>query len=405
MRTNFLSWILIVSLGMFFTQCTESDPEGPEGVSFDCTDAPDACKLADDQRQFAFDIFRELHEAEPDENIFISPLSISTALSMAVNGAANQTRSDMQTAMNLGAWDLSKLNAANQSLLEVLPQLDPAVNLQIANSIWYREGFGVKPSFLDVNRDFYNSEVRELDFNDPASVNAINNWVNNQTQGIIKEMIREISPDAVMFLMNAIYFKGDWRYEFDPQYTQKRPFYLANGTQVQVDMMSMPGASFARLETPTFTAVDLPYGDSIYSMTIVLPKPDNSMDAAIDALSSIDWNAFSQSSSMTFSMPKFKMEYEQKLNKALTDLGMGIAFAAGQADFTNIADDKRLYISAVRHKAFVEVDEKGTEAAAVTSVDIEVTSINELTIDRPFIFIIRDHKTGSLLFIGKMMQP
>lgn len=400
-----LSFLLVISFGVLLTQCTEGETEGPQGIEFDCLDAPDACKLAGDQRQFGFNIFQELHEAQPDENIFISPLSISTALSMAVNGAANQTQTDMLGAMNVGDWTLSNMNPANQKLLDVLPQLDPEVNLQIANSIWYRQGFQVKQPFLDVNKTFYDSEVRELDFNNPASVDVINDWVNDKTQSIIKEIITEIPPEAVMYLMNAIYFKGNWLHEFDPEKTEKRPFYLTDGTQTQVDMMSMPKASFPIQENADFTAVDLPYGDSIYSMTIVLPKPDFSMDALVSSLGTFDWNAFRQSPNMTFSMPKFKMEYEQKLNSALTDLGMGVAFTPNQADFTNISNDKNLYISAVRHKAFVEVDEKGTEAAAVTSIDFETTSINMLTIDRPFIFMIRDNKTNSVLFIGKMMQP
>ncbi len=400
-----LTLFFIMMLGVLFVGCTEEDTPEPQGTDFDCVDAPDACKLAGDQRQFGYNIFQELHEAEPEENIFISPLSISTALSMAVNGATDQTQTDMLGAMNVGDWGLSNLNPANQALLDVLPQLDPEVNVQIANSIWYREGFNVKQPFLDANKTFYDSEVRELDFNDPASVNVINNWVSDKTQRIIKEIITEIPAEAVMYLMNAIYFKGNWLYEFDPEKTRKQPFFLANGTQMQVDMMSMPDASFPIQENADFTAVDLPYGDSIYSMTIVLPKPDFSMDALVNSLGTFDWNAFRQSPKMTFSMPKFKMEYEQKLNSALTDLGMGVAFSPNQADFTNISSDKNLYISEVRHKAFVEVDEKGTEAAAVTSIGFETTSINTLTIDRPFIFMIRDHKTNSVLFIGKMMQP
>lgn len=403
-----LSLLLLSAFMLLFTQCSE-EVEGPARADFDCTDAPNVCKLTNDQNQFGFDLFQQLHLVEPDKNIFISPMSISTALSMALNGATGQTQTDMQSTMNIDSWSTEQLNSTYQTLLDVLPRLDPEVQFQLANSIWYRDNYVVKPTFLDVNKTFYNSEVRDLDFANPTAKDEINNWVNDNTKGIIKSIIEEIPAEAVMYIINAIYFKGAWQYEFDPKNTNKAPFYLADGSEKMVDMMSRSKVSLPLFSTDHFTAVDLPYGDSVFSMTILLPAENYSMDALISSMSNVNWNTwinnFSQSNSMTFSMPKFKLEYEQKLNQSLTDLGMGIAFMPNRADFTNIANDKSLYISVVKHKAFIEVDEKGTEAAAVTSIGFETTSISSLTINRPFVFMIRDNKTNSVLFIGKVMQP
>lgn len=407
MKTPFM--LLALGVALLLMQCTDT-VEGPRGTDFDCTNAPDVCTLTKDQNVFGFDLFQELHAAEPTDNIFISPMSISTALSMALNGAAGQTYTDMQGAMRVPNWEQNRLNAAYRSLLEVVPNLDPKVQLQIANSIWYRDTYVVRQEFLDVNRTFFKSQVSALDFNSPAAKATINKWVNDQTKGLIKDIVKDISPETVMFIINAVYFKGTWRHQFDAKKTNQQPFFLADGTQKNVDMMLLPKVSLPVFSDDRLTAIDLPYGDSIFSMTILLPNEGYSMDALVTSLSAASWRVWldnlSDSPRMTFGMPKFKMEYEQLLNRALTDMGMGIAFAPRQANFTNIAKDEELHISAVRHKAFVEIDEKGTEAAAVTSIEIETTSLPpEIIVNRPFVFVIRDNKTNSVLFIGKMMQP
>ncbi len=407
MKTPFI--LLTLGVAMLLTQCTDT-VEGPRGTDFACTDTPDVCSLTKDQNVFGFDLFQELHAAKPTDNIFISPMSISTALAMALNGAAGQTYTDMQAAMRVSDWEQNRLNAAYRSLLEVVPNLDPKVQLQIANSIWYRDTYVVRQEFLDVNRTFFKSQVSALDFNSPAAKATINKWVNDQTKGLIKDIVNDISPETVMFLINAIHFKGTWRHQFDAKKTSQQPFFLADGTQKNVDMMLLSKISLPVFSDDRLTAIDLPYGDSIFSMTILLPNEGYSMDALVASLSTANWRVWldnlSDSPRMTFRMPKFKMEYEQLLNRALTDMGMGIAFVPQQANFTNIAKDENLHISAVRHKAFVEIDEKGTEAAAVTSIEFETTSLPpEIVVNRPFVFVIRDNKTNSVLFIGKMMQP
>ncbi len=407
MKTPFA--LLIIGLAVLLTQCSDQ-LERPHSNDFDCMDTPDVCALTNDQNTFGFDLFQKLHAAEPNENIFISPMSISTALSMALNGAVGQTRTDMQTAMRVPAWEQSRLNSAYRSLLQILPNLDPKVQLQIANSIWYRDTYVVRPEFLEVNRSFFNTKISGLDFNSPSAKATINQWVNDQTKGIIKEIVKEISPETVMFLINAIYFKGAWRYPFDSKKTDKQPFFPITGRPKEVDMMLLTRTSLPVFNDDRLTVIDLPYSDSIFSMTILLPNENYSMDALVASLSATNWRTWldnlRNSPRLTFRMPKFKMEYEQLLNRSLTDMGMGIAFVPRQANFTNIAKDEDLHISAVRHKAFVEVDEKGTTAAAVTSIEFETTAApQEIIINRPFVFVIRDNRTNSVLFIGKMMQP
>jgi serine protease inhibitor len=409
MKNLFL--ITLSGILLLFTQCTSEPAVNlPTELDFDCADNAAVCTLTNDNNQFGFDIFRKLHEEEPDDNIFISPLSISTALSMTLNGAKGQTFADMKNAMQIPDWDIAQLNEAYKLLLEVLPQLDNDVKMELANSIWYRTGFNVRQDFLDVNSSYYGSQVQDLDFSNPTAKDIINAWVNENTHGKIESIVDQIGGDVVMYLINAIYFKGAWLHEFDPDNTSEQPFYLADGSQVMVDMMSYGQTTLPFFQTENFMAADLAYGDSIFSMSIFLPKGNYPIGELVNDLESADWNTWVQNfedTEMFFSMPKFKMEYEKKLNRPLSDLGMSVAFT-DFADFSGINGTGGLRIDEVRHKSFVEVNEEGTEAAAVTSVVIVETSvplIPDFRADKPFLFVIRDKKTNSVLFIGKMMNP
>ncbi len=256
----------------------------------------------------------------------------------------------------------------------------------------------------------YNSEVTALNFGDPAALTTINGWVDQKTNGLIETILDEIPANAVMYLINAIYFKGAWRKEFDPQYTTDATFYLEDGTQQPIKMMTHGQTTLPYFTTSTFEAVDLAYADSIYSMSIFLPKVGVSVNDLANTLSESNWNTWLDSfqpQEMFFSMPKFKMTYKEKLNRSLADLGMGIAFGPG-ADFSGINGTGGLYIDEAIHKSFIEVNEEGTEAAAVTSIGVVETSVPSIPVfyaDRPFLFTIRENKTGSILFFGKLMNP
>lgn len=386
------------------------DDVAPTPVDLTCISEQQVPQLSRDNNTFGFEMLKKLQSNDPDGNLFISPLSIAAALSMTLNGAAGDTKTDMQQTMQLSDWEIQQLNSAWSCLLEVLPQLDEDVDVNIANSIWYRQGLTVRPEFLDANTQNYDSEVAALNFGDPSALTSINGWVDQKTNGLIETILDEIPANAVMYLINAIYFKGAWRKEFDPQYTTDATFYLENGSQQPIKMMTHGQTTLPYFTTSTFEAVDLAYADSIFSMSIFLPKVGVSVNELANTLSQNNWNTWLDSfqpQEMFFSMPKFKMEYKEKLNRSLTQLGMGIAFGPG-ADFSGINGTGGLYIDEAIHKSFIEVNEEGTEAAAVTSIGIVETSMPSIPIfyaDRPFLFAIRENKTGSILFFGKLMDP
>ncbi len=405
--------LLLLGALLLFSQCNEDDPiKGPDiSTGIDCEANGEACQVSDANTEFGFNLFRELHEEAPAKNVFISPLSVATALSMAVNGARGQTQADMMATLEQNGLSLEQANAGFRQLLTLLPALDPEVQLLVANSIWYRQGFPARQGFLDTNQEFYNSEVAELDFADPQARISINNWVNDNTNGLIESIVDEpISPDVVMYLINAVYFKGAWRHPFDPEFTSPAEFQLEGGGATEVDMMNYGQGSLPYFETELFQAIDLAYADSAFTMSVFLPRPGHTVDEVISQMNNANWQQWTESfvgQELLFSFPKFKMKYEESLVKVLTDMGMGIAFAPGLADFTGIAD-ATLNIDEVRHKAVIEVNEEGSEAAAVTSVVFTNTAFPQIPVmfvNRPFVFAIRDAQANGILFIGKMMDP
>ena len=405
-------FFFLLGILLMGTQCTKTDSieEPAPIVDYDCETIDKLCELTAANNDFGFNLLRELHANQRDENIFISPLSISTALSMTLNGADGQTEADMRNTLEYDDLNIQQINLVYRQMLNALPALDNEVQLNIANSIWYKLGYHVRPEFLEANTENYNSEVIELDFTSPSAVETINSWVESKTQGLIDQIITEIPGNVIMYLINAIYFKGSWKTEFDTENTFSGPFTLMDNSQTEVDYMKHPEISLPYFEDDKVQVVDLAYGDSIYSMTLFLPKEGYSLDGLIEDLDNGNWlswiNAL-EDENIILSMPKFKMEYEKKLNRELSDLGMAIAFTDA-ADFSNINGTGGLRISEVRHKSFIEVDEKGTEAAAVTVVVIVETSVPllpEMNLNRPFLYVIRENQTNSVLFVGKMLDP
>jgi len=358
--------------------------------------------------RFGLNLFRALSEDDAEKNVFISPLSVSMALGMTLNGADGETYDAMQETLELQGLTEEVINESYQSLIELLQGLDSKVLFEIANSIWYRQGFGVEAEFVDVNESHFNAAVEELDFGSPEALETINGWVDEKTHGKIDKILDHIDASHVMFLINAIYFNGTWTYEFDPDATQEAPFTQLDGSQTDVAMMEQQ-ADLPYFETEAFQAVDLPYGDSLYSMAVILPRPGEDLNALIAGLDEEtwdDWMSRFQTQDVTLRLPRFELEYEKKLNDVLSALGMEIAFSPG-ADFSRIRRGGGLWIDYVKHKAFVEVDEEGTEAAAVTVVAIiECAGCGggavSMTVDRPFLFSIRERSTGMILFIGKV---
>lgn len=371
----------------------------------------DETQLVESGKTFGLHLFKKIVAAQPDSNIFISPLSVSMALGMTLNGADGETYTAMRQTLEFEDLTNQQINEAYQSLIKLLTGLDPKVIMEIANSIWYRNTFHVERPFLDTNLKYFNAEIDALDFNDPASADIINNWVSDNTHEKITKIIDKIDPMTVMFLINAIYFKGSWTYEFDKEDTDDDIFYKKDGSQVNCQMMKMRNR-FDYYEDDQVQIVDLPYGDGDFSMTIMLPKPRVDLNAFIAKLDEQRWQNYLtslQSDSGNLNMPKYKLEYKLKMNDVLSAMGMAVAFSSGSADFTRINKQGGLYISRVLHKTFVQVDEEGTEAAAVTLVDVKYTSIEpqgfNMVVNRPFVYVIRERHSNSLLFMGKVEQP
>jgi len=420
MRLLCLSLIILLT-GLVCLQC--SKPSSPPPLA----DLPDSnsnneITLTDKQtieasNRFGLKLFYEVNAAQaPGENVFISPLSASLALGMTLNGAADSTRKAMASTLELAGMSPEEINQSYRRIIDDLTGLDPAVAFDIANSIWYKQGFPISADFVDLNRTYFDAQVRGLDFNQFWAIDTINHWVDINTHGKITEIIKEISPDAVMFLINAIYFKGDWTLTFDTALTEEMDFTLGDGSVVTRPIMRTD-TLLAYFENDLFQAVDLPYGDRSFSMTVFLPKPSHTPDEIISQLSPVNWAAWIGALSETkvmLGLPKFKFSYEVFLTDILKALGMTIAFDPGAADFSNMVEDGsmlfgNLFISFVKQKTFVQVDEVGTEAAAVTIVGIELTGFlpdeKIMMVTRPFVLAIRERGTGSILFIGKIVDP
>jgi serpin B len=284
--------------------------------------------------------------------------------------------------------------------------------LSIANSLWANQNTNFKPQFLQRNQQFYGAKVTKLDFENPDSPDAINDWVKENTRGKIEQIVDQIKPDDVLFLINAIYFKGNWTEQFDKSKTTERPFYLSDGSQKQHPMMSQSG-NYRYYENENFQAISLPYGTGRLSLYVFLPRKNSSLENFQQELNAEDWQRWINEFRMrdgSIQLPRFKFEYDIVLNDALKALGMKDAFDESKANFSNMAS-ANIFISEVKHKTFVEVNEEGTEAAAATAVRATQTSARmsedpfQMVVDRPFFCAIRDNQTGTILFMGSIVDP
>ena len=359
--------------------------------------------------EFAFNIFRQLNAEDEIKSVFISPFSISSALTMTYQGARTETKEAMAEALGYTQIDDANLNESYKNLLRHLRQIDKEITLNISNSIWIREGESIEDEFLTTNREVFDAFVTQLDFSRDDAADQINQWISDATNKKIEKMVGPpISPNVVMYLINAIYFKGDWTNQFNKNNTISSPFYAGNGITQEAMMMSMNGkVEFGQGDG--FKAVRLPYGNGKKAMYIILPDEDKNINDFIAELDKEYWNtikdSLSEQESVQLRIPRFKLEYGIKnLNDSLKALGMGNAFSA-TADFSGIRNG--IFISEVLHKAVIEVNEEGSEAAAATVVVMQESAANEpLTFiaDRPFVFIIADDVTGTILFMGKLFD-
>jgi serine protease inhibitor len=377
------------------------------------TDGAIDSRLVAANTAFGFKLFAEVAKQDAGKNVFISPASVGLALAMTYNGAVGETKQGMERALEIQGMHHDELNRAYAQLRQALESADPKVELNIANSLWARKGVIFNPAFIERDKQFYGAEVTALDFGDPGAPATINSWVSDKTKGKISHIVDQIDAQSILFLINAIYFKGKWSIEFDKAKTKEDTFTTVAGQQKRVPMMHQT-SKYNYYEAKEFQAVSIPYGDGRASLYVFLPASSSSLDAFQKNLTAANWETwmkqFSQSDG-SIAVPRFKVEYEIGLNDALKTLGMGIAFDANRADFSGIVQgSERAYISRVKHKTFAEVNEEGTEAAAVTSVEMRTTSARlqktfQMIVNRPFLCAIRDNRTGTVLFVGSITDP
>ena len=395
---------MLFAVALIGSACTEATAPGAPIAELPRALTGSEGKIIAGSNDFAFDLFRTGNLAQHKANVFISPLSASMALGMTANGANGATYDEMRTALRLSGATREDVDGGYKSLIALLRGLDPGTDFKIANSIWYEQTFPFNASFLDESKGFFDAQVQALDFTNPSAVTTINSWVNAQTNGRIPKILDSIDSSEVMFLVNAIYFKGIWQIQFDKSKTVDALFHAADGTTATVPMMAR-GKGVQFTATPEYSAVDLPYGNSAFTMTVVLPRGD--IDAFAESFDQPKWNSLVSSlhdSDIEVFLPRFRMEWKRELNDDLQQLGMRLAFY--NADFTRMSPlGLNLVITRVLQKTFVDVDEEGTEAAAATMVGIGVTSAaTSFLADHPFLVVIRERFSGTILFIGKIAK-
>ncbi|MBN1162541.1 serpin family protein [Patescibacteria group bacterium] len=372
-------------------------------------------KLINTENDFGFKLFKSLLNKNNKQNVVISPTSIKLAFSMALNGAEGNTKNEMVEVLEYAGLSIDEINNNNSNLMNLLQATDKDIELHIANSIWTKRGYNFKHDFLNTNQTYYSAEVTSLDFASPEAISQINGWVSKNTKGKIPTIINNIPQEMIMYLINAVYFKGPWTIEFDENLTEKDIFYAQN-EDVNVYMMRLKD-DFKYNSSEEYQVIELPYGkNETFSMQILLPREDTDIYEFIEDLDGKKLEIiFSDMTEMegTIEMPKYTTEYETSLNQVLMSLGMKDAFNTGTADFSKMIDagPENVYISQTKHKTYLEVNEKGTEAAAVTSIGVGITSVNPveksfyMKVDRPFLVTIKENKTNTILFLGLITDP
>jgi len=406
--------IAIIGLTTFLglhTACEKEPGEPdltPKTISLTAA-APQAIQSSND---FGIELFRKVAEAEV-KNLMLSPLSASTALTMLLNGCGGNTFTQLQETLRYPSeMTIGEINEAYKSLVDQLLIADPMVKLSLANAIFYRNGFTVKAPFLAAMNNDFRATIEGLDFVLPTALTTINKWANDNTAGKIPKVLDEISNDAVMFIMNALYFKGDWSYQFDKSSTEERPFHPDGGTTANVSTMnSEVGAKV--VYGNNYKAVEMPYGRTNFTMVVIVPT--ETLATFYTSFTSEVWNSITSEfdasdeyGKLIVYLPKFKFSYEKYLNDQLMAMGMVDAFLDSQANLSGISDQS-IFVSFVKQNTFVEVDEVGTEAAAVTTIGVSTTSFppqpTQFVIDKSFVFAIRERTTNTLLFIGQVLNP
>jgi serine protease inhibitor len=363
--------------------------------------------------EFGLALLRRVNSgALRDSNLALSPVSASVALGMLMNGAEQETQAEIRRTLGFGTRDISQINAAYRALLPLLTTLDPSVTMRFANAAWFGEKTPPSAVFQRTLVDAFNANVQAVRFEDQATVNIINNWASGATNGRIPSIFDRFVGDELAVLANATYFKGKWRSQFSADATRPGQFRTGTSTSISVPMMNTPSGLYRAGQTPDGGLIaELPFGGDAFVMTIVRP-PIGTLNTVIDSLTPARWNALLarlpvESTTDQLTLPKFRLETSRELGGDLSALGMPRAFrrdAQLNAMFATPVIDAA--VTSVKQKVFVDINEEGGEAAAVTAVTIRPVSTSfGLIINQPFLFAIRERLTGTVLFFGKVLRP
>lgn len=407
-----ISLMLIAIIATSLIGCEKFYSKNKEEISAKEVDK----EVVEGNNKFAFNIFKEISKDENNKNVFISPLSISMALTMTYNGAKENTKAEMNKVLGYEGMSDDKINNSYKILHSYLENIDENVKLNLSNSIWIREGQNINKEFININKDIFGAKVDNLDFSKSSSVDKINNWIEKSTNNMIKDMLKgPIDGDVIMYLINAIYFKGQWQEPFDTNNNIIGKFTNSKGEKSEIDFMRKVAADDKTFygEKDDFKAIKMPYDSGKVSMYAVLPKEGLNIDNFINNLDMNKWNSIKESigkeqEAVNVSFPKFEIEYGAKeLKEPLAALGMKDIFS-DRANLSGIREG--ICVSSVLHQGKIEVNEKGSEAAAATIVEVRETAMpiiddpKEFIADRPFVFIIEDEESGTILFMGKLEE-
>jgi serine protease inhibitor len=434
-KINFIivSLLLTSLLLIAFTVCTSSsnlvaendnnnynsNQENEDGGVMS-TDKPISKRVLNKQTsQFAYKLFYALtnDDDEKSKNPFISPLSIGLALSMTYNGAREETKEAIAKALELDGFDIDRLNETYKDLMSDIKSKSDDVEIAIANSLWGNKDIDFNKNFIDKMKNFYSARVESVNFGNPNTLNVVNNWISENTNDMIKDMLSELDKDTALLLINAIYFNGKWTNEFSVDDTEDREFTLLDESKIETPMMHKYNEEANYYEQSDYKALRLPYGEDMDAgMYILLPKDGKNIYEIVNGFNKENWTDWTDKLKLKemeeIALPKFKIEYKKELKKSLSAIGMGKAFNQYSANFRNMSTID-LYISKVIHQAVIDVNEKGTEASAATVVVVTPRSTNfeeeeeqyKFIADKPFLFLIKDEDTDAVLFMGILEDP
>lgn len=398
--------VCCLSIGML-TSCSEDEPVAPN-IKYN----PGTVKLTaaqqaqvENSNEFAWKFFKEVSKGE-QEDVFVSPLSVTYALGMLSNGAVGDTQKEILEGLEFRSGKVEDINSLCHQLMIESPKLDKSTQLSMANAVVANKNKPLQPDFKNVVEKQYQALVTNQDFSSPATLSFINQWASDHTQGMVPKILERINPDRVSYLLNALYFKGIWYRQFDKKRTQQESFTQADGKKLSVKMMHQK-ERFLAAENDNYQTVVLPYGNGSYEMVVLLPREGKDLSSLLQTMDAKKWKdnlKNTYSSEVDLKLPRFTSAYTRELNDVLKLLGMNAMFDPSKANLTKMSAVSS-FVSMVLQKAKIEVDEEGSKAAAVTVIETAPTAVAPskpilFHANRPFMYAIVEHSTGTIFFMG-----